>query len=61
MKNMILLLTIFYLFNAYNKDDKKNSKNPIDQLPPATQIGANTAGCLVDGIAFCLNMKVYYL
>jgi hypothetical protein len=31
---------------------KKTSTNPIDQLPPATQIGANTFGCLINGQAF---------
>lgn len=34
-----------------DKDDNKPI-NPIDQLPPETQTGANTAGCLVDGKAF---------
>ena len=28
---------------------KKNDPNPVDQLPPATQTGANTFGCLVNG------------
>ena len=28
---------------------KKNDPDPIDQLPPATQTGANTFGCLVNG------------
>ena len=27
---------------------KKNDINPVDQLPPATQTGANTFGCLVN-------------
>jgi len=31
---------------------KEKSKNPIDDLPPATQTGANTFGCLVNGKAF---------
>ena len=28
---------------------KKNDLNPVDQLPPATQTGAGTFGCLVNG------------
>ena len=31
---------------------KKANTNPIDELPPETQTGANTFGCLVDGQAF---------
>jgi hypothetical protein len=41
---MILTLT------SCNNDD--NDTKPIDQLPPATQIGANTFGCLLDGEVF---------
>lgn len=35
-----------------NNDDDNNTQNPIDQLPPATQTGENTFGCLLDGEAF---------
>jgi hypothetical protein len=28
---------------------KKHDPDPLDQLPPATQTGANTFGCLVNG------------
>jgi len=31
---------------------KKPKTNPVDELPPETQTGANTFGCLVDGQAF---------
>ncbi|WP_201979792.1 hypothetical protein [Hymenobacter rubidus] len=31
---------------------KKNGADPADQLPPATQTGANTFGCLVNGRAW---------
>ncbi|WP_372758099.1 DUF6252 family protein [Mariniflexile sp.] len=50
MKNIILALTALLIFNCCDKKDDE-PKNPIDQLPPATQIGANTAGCLVNGEA----------
>ena len=52
MKNMIIiLLTAFILFSC-DKDDNPQPVQPVDQLPPATQIGANTFGCLLDGIVF---------
>ncbi|MGJ8551189.1 hypothetical protein [Winogradskyella wichelsiae] len=49
--------TLFFLFTllfiACNNDDDNNSgQNPISQLPPATQTGANTFGCLLDGEPF---------
>jgi hypothetical protein len=49
MKNMILYVTLVVLFSCCNKDE---DKAPVDLLPPATQTGANTAGCLVNGQAF---------
>jgi hypothetical protein len=49
MKNMILYITLVVLFSCCNKDE---DKAPVDLLPPATQTGANTAGCLVNGEAF---------
>jgi len=33
------------------------SLRPIDQLPPATKVGANKAGCLVDGEVFLPRSK----
>ena len=46
---------------------KKNDPAPLDQLPPATQTGANTFGCLVNGQVWTprgnsgtANYSVYY-
>jgi hypothetical protein len=50
MKNLIKYLLITIAFIACNNDDKPS--NPIDQLPPATQVGANKIGCLVNGVPF---------
>lgn len=50
MKNLILILITTFTLSCCDKDGKPT--NPIDQLPPATTTGANTAGCLVDGQAF---------
>jgi hypothetical protein len=51
MKNLILLLLTTFTLSCCNKDDNTPT-NPIDQLPPATQIGANKVGCLVNGEVF---------
>lgn len=51
MKNLILLLlTTFTLCCCDNNNDKP--KTELEKLPPATQTGANTVGCLLDGKAF---------
>jgi hypothetical protein len=50
MKNMLLILLLTLLNSCGNDDDQPT--NPIDQLPTATQTGANTFGCLLDGEAF---------
>ncbi len=50
MKNSIthiLLLTLFTILSAGSC--KKECTDPICQLPPATQTGANTMGCLING------------
>jgi len=48
-KNLILLLLIIFTLTCCDKDDDKTA---IEQLPPATTIGANKAGCLVNGQVF---------
>lgn len=48
MKNLILILITTFTLSCCSKDD---NKTPLEQLPSATTIGANTAGCLVDGKA----------
>ncbi|WP_435138439.1 hypothetical protein [Formosa sp. A9] len=56
MKHYILYLLLgLSLAGCCNDDDQP--ENPLDQLPPATQTGANTAGCLVDGEVFLPNNK----
>ena len=49
------MLTAFTLSCCNNDDDKP--QNPIDQLPPATQTGANTFGCLINGEPFVVSNK----
>lgn len=50
MKNKLFLFVAILSLSCTHHDDKP--ANPIDKLPPATQTGANTAGCLVNGEAF---------
>ena len=49
MKKLILLLTTIFVVSCCSKDD---DRTPIEKLPAATQVGANTAGCLVNGQVF---------
>ncbi|MEZ4856437.1 MAG: hypothetical protein R2812_08200 [Gelidibacter sp.] len=51
MKNILLLCMLAVTLSCCNKNDDQPA-NPIDQLPPATQTGANTFGCLLDGEVF---------
>ena len=52
--SMTLILFAMPLFLGCSNDDDKNQRpqNPVDQLPPATQTGEETFGCLVDGKVF---------
>ena len=50
------LYTLFLLFSAVtglvgcsSDDDQNLTSDPVQQLPEATQVGANTAGALVNG------------
>jgi hypothetical protein len=45
-----LAIASMLCFAQCKKDN--NNTNPVDQLPPATQTGANTFGCLINGKAF---------
>ena len=54
MKNpfYFLLLFVFSISFLSCDDDDKKTTNPIDQLPPITQTGKNTFGCLINGEPF---------
>jgi hypothetical protein len=45
MKKLLLIFAIAFLFYGCDRDLFQGS----DQLPPATTIGANTAGCYING------------
>lgn len=48
--HLILILTLA-LNTSCNKEDDE-PQNPVDQLPPATQTGKQTFGCLINGKVF---------
>ena len=50
MKNLILILLIVLGLTSCDKDGQIFARK--DQLPPETQTGANTVGCLVNGKVF---------
>ena len=53
IKNIILILIISIFFACCTKDDNPTpAPTPVSQLPLATQTGANTFGCLLDGKVF---------
>ncbi|MGH2649337.1 MAG: hypothetical protein ACRDE8_17285, partial [Ginsengibacter sp.] len=54
MKNKYFLLLVSLIFISLTAGECKKHKpgNPVDQLPPATQTGANTFGCLINGEVF---------
>ena len=52
MKKILLLLLTTFTLSCCNKDDDDQPKTELEKLPPATQTGANTFGCLLDGKAF---------
>ena len=52
-KNIILILIISTFFACCTKDDNPTpAPTQVSQLPAATQTGANTFGCLLDGEVF---------
>jgi hypothetical protein len=51
MKKLLLLISLSIILSCCNNDDDK-PKTELEKLPLATQTGANTFGCLLDGKAF---------
>jgi len=56
MKKLLLLLTIILTISSCNKDDDNNTET----LPPATQIGAGTFACKVNGQSFIDTSGGYF-
>ena len=55
MRHLLLILILALSVSCCKNDDDNTPTNPLDQLPPATQTGANTGGALVNGEAFLPN------
>ena len=49
---LLFLISLSALVFTSAKCRKDKNNNPVDQLPPETQTGANTFGCLVNGQVF---------
>jgi hypothetical protein len=57
-KNGLVLFVLAIGFTLFGMQCEKDQNIPeIDKLPPATQIGADTFGCLVDGKALIPRKK----
>lgn len=57
MKKILILLLLFGILGACKNKTNTPPLAPIDQLPPATQEGANTAGCLLNGEPFIAEKR----
>jgi hypothetical protein len=51
-KLLPILASLFFITLTASECKKHKPSNPVDQLPPETQTGANTFGCLVNGEVF---------
>ena len=54
MKRILVLIITTFTLCCCDKEDNK-PKNPVSQLPPETQNGANTFGCLINGEPFVVS------
>ena len=52
---LLILLATILLAASCKKDKIKDTRSELEKLPPITQTGANTFGCLVDGVAWLPN------
>jgi hypothetical protein len=54
MKNILQLFLSLAIITTFTFGNCKRNQNPnpVDELPPETQTGANTFGCLIDGKVF---------
>lgn len=63
MKNIFInssLIILFLFFSSCSNDDD-NSYNIINELPEDTNIGANTAGAIVNNVPFVVKDKTHPL
>ena len=48
-KTILTFLAILFLASCSKDDNLEPTPTPVSQLPPETQTGANTFGCLING------------
>ena len=58
MRKIFITLLLITLVSACKKEEDTIPLSPMEQLPPITEIGANTGGCLVNGEAFLPDNSV---
>ena len=51
-KIFLIIITTLFLACCSKNDSPSQTPTAVSQLPPATQTGANTFGCLLDGEIF---------
>jgi hypothetical protein len=51
----LLAITLLSMRCRKNKNEPETPKTELEKLPPITQTGANTFGCLVNGVAWLPN------
>jgi hypothetical protein len=52
VKFLLAIISLCLLFSSYSCSRKDDCDNPVDCLPPATQTGEGTIGCLINGEVF---------
>ena len=52
MKNLFLIIIVLLITSCGRNSSENESSSQQDQLPAATQTGANTAGCYINGNTF---------
>jgi hypothetical protein len=57
MKNVISIFIFAILLSCCSKDNKVLGNSGSSQLPPETQTGANTVGCLVNGKVYLPSQR----
>ena len=60
MRRLLQTILLFGLTGCYSECENVEPIDPIDRLPPATQTGEYTFGCLVNGEAFTFT-NTYYM
>ena len=58
MRIFLLFFVTIFLFSCEGCDDNSKPKTELEKLPPMTQSGKNTFGCLVNGKAWVTRTSI---